>query len=108
MSVSPYITWSPIDDTSAIATMSYKGSKGSGTFYFNKNGDFIKFSALRFKGNEPDAQRYEWVMQVEDYQTFEGIKVPSKMNATWKLENKNWTWLKLEIADIQYNKNAIR
>ncbi|MCK4699586.1 MAG: hypothetical protein KAT38_04615, partial [Bacteroidales bacterium] len=56
--LSQYITWEAIDSLSAKATMNYKGTTGSGTFYFNEQGDFVKFSALRYKGNEADAQRY--------------------------------------------------
>lgn len=106
LAISPYITWQEINDTTAYATMEYKGTKGSGIFYFNSEGDVIQYSALRFMGNEPDAKRYEWVISVNEYKTFEGIKVPSKMAATWKLENKDWTWLKLEIKDIKFNKNV--
>lgn len=108
LALSSYITWEQIDENTAKATMTYKGTSGSGTFYFNKSGDFIKFSALRFYGNEPDAKRYEWLLDVLDYKSFEGIKVPSKMTATWKFENQDWTWLKLEITDIKYNSNACR
>ncbi|MBZ9731008.1 hypothetical protein LB467_15040 [Salegentibacter sp. JZCK2] len=106
LALSPYITWQELDDTSARATMNYKGTKASGTFYFNAYGDFIKFSAFRYKGNEPDAKRHNWVLLVKEHKTFDGIKVPSKMTATWELENKDWTWLKLEIIDIKYNENA--
>lgn len=91
LALSPYITWQEINETSATATMDYKGTKGSGTFYFNTEGNIIKFSALRYKGNEPDAKRYNWVLLVEEYKTFEGIKVPSKMTATWELEKADWT-----------------
>ena len=108
LALSPYITWQEVDKYTATATMDYNGTKGSGTFYFNAEGDFVKFSALRYKGNEPDAQRYEWVLLVDERKTFEGINVPSKMTATWKLEKEEWTWLKLEIEDLAYNKNATR
>lgn len=107
LALSPYITWQKIDEFTASATMNYNGTTGSGTFYFNAEGDFVKFSAMRYKGNEPDAQRYEWVLLVDEYKTFEGIVIPSKMTATWKLENEDWTWLKLEIEDLKYNDNAI-
>ena len=108
LAISPYITWQEADENSAMATMDYKGTKGSGTFYFNSEGDFVKFSAMRFRGNEPDAERQEWVLLVEEHRTFDGIKVPSKMTATWKLEEGDWTWLKLEIVDIKYNEDATR
>jgi hypothetical protein len=106
LALSPYITWEQIDDNTAKATMTYKGTSGSGTFYFNSNGDVIKFSALRYKGNETNAKRYHWEMNILDYKIFEGIKVPAKMTSTWKLDEKDWTWLKLEVTDIKYNKNA--
>lgn len=107
LALSPYITWEAIDDYSAKATMKYKGTNGSGTFYFNEMGDFTKFVALRFKGNKEDAKRYPWVLTVDDYAEFEGIKVPSKMKATWKLDEGDWTWLDLEITTIKYNIDKI-
>jgi len=106
LALSPYITWEQIDENTAKAKMTYKGTSGSGTFYFNSNGDVIKFSALRFNGNDADAKRRNWEMNILDYKKFEGIKVPAKMTSTWKLDDKDWTWLKLEVTDIKYNKNA--
>jgi len=47
--LSPYISWEAIDDLSAKAKMEYKGTIGSGTFYCNKQGDFVKYSAQRYK-----------------------------------------------------------
>ena len=32
-----------------------------------------------------------------------GIKIPTKIEVTWMLENGSWTWLDLEITDIRYN-----
>lgn len=103
MALSPYIIWEEIDDNSAKATITYKGTSGSGTFYFDFTGNVIKFSALRYKGNESDAKRHEWEMNISDYKIFEGIKVPAKMKSTWKLDKKDWTWLKMEVTDIKYN-----
>ena len=53
--------------------------------------------------NEADAQRYEWVITVKKHSIENGIKIPTKMEVTWRLENGNWTWLDLEITDIRYN-----
>jgi len=106
LALNPNITWEQIDDNTAKATMTYKGTTGSGTFHFNSNGEVKYFSALRFKGNESDAKRHEWEMKIEGYKIFEGIKVPAIMTATWKLDKEDWTWLKLEVTKIEYNKNA--
>lgn len=101
--LSPYIKWESIDAFSAKASMSYNGTKASGIFYFNKNGDFIKYSALRYKDNKFDAKRYEWIIDVTEHAIMEGVKIPIKMTVTWKLENGDWTWLEIEITNIKYN-----
>ena len=101
--LSPYIKWETIDSLSARATMSYQGTEGSGIFYFNKIGDFVKFSALRYMGNEENSERKEWIVTANKIQEVNGVRIPIKMEATWKLNSYSWTWLKLEIEDIQYN-----
>lgn len=108
LAVSPHIVWKSISKHKAKATMTYQGTSGSGTFSFNDDGEMIEFSAMRFKDNVSGAKRYEWLLTIDDYSVFEGIKVPSRMQATWKLDEGDWTWLKLEIADLQYNTHALR
>lgn len=106
MALSKYISWEPINDTIAGATLTYKGKSGSGVFYFSPEGDFIRFTAQRFKDNAPDARKYEWIIEAEDYKIFEGIRIPSRLTATWRLEDRDWTWLKLEITGLKYNFQA--
>lgn len=102
LAVSPFITWEEIDESSAGAMMDYKGTIGSGKFFFSPEGDVVKYSALRYNGNRANSKRYEWIMDIYDYSTFDGIKVPSKMEATWRFDDGDWTWLKLYISDIKY------
>lgn len=103
LALNPLIRWESADEFSATATMHDKGTSGSGTFYFDENGDFVKFTALRFKGNKEEARRHLWILTVSEYAIFEGIKVPSRMQASWQMDHETWTWLKLEICDIKYN-----
>ncbi|MCT4581626.1 MAG: hypothetical protein N4A35_09435 [Flavobacteriales bacterium] len=104
LALSPFISWQTIDHYTAKATMSYKGVTGSGTFYFNQDYQVTQFKALRFKDNTNDAQRIEWLIDVQNYHTFDaGIEVPSTISSTWKLNEQNWTWLHLEVTDLKYN-----
>jgi hypothetical protein len=93
-----------VDPLTARAVIESHGTRGEGLFHFNEEGDFVKFSAMRFKGNEEGAKRYEWVIEVQEYAVFEGIRVPSLMTATWKLEEGDWTWLEMKILDVKYNR----
>lgn len=101
--LSPYITWEEIDPLTARATMEYNGTKESGIFHFNKNGEVIQYSALRYKGNETHSKRYEWVINIREHAIMNGIKIPVKMTSTWRLEQGDWTWLDLEITEINYH-----
>ncbi|WP_372947544.1 DUF6544 family protein [Mariniphaga sp.] len=101
--VSPHISWQELDPHSAKATMNFKETSGSGNFYFNSEGIFEKFVAMRYYGNAKDAKRYEWIITAQEHAEFNGIKIPSKLEATWMLDSGPWTWLKLEIAEVDYN-----
>lgn len=101
--ISPYIKWESINDSSAKATITYKGITSSGIFFFDLSGCFKKFSAMRFMSGEEDAQLKEWIIEVKETEVRNGIKIPTKMTATWKLDTGDWTWLLLEIMDVSYD-----
>ncbi len=101
-SLSQYINWETIGDHSARAIMEYKGTKGSGEFHFDENGNFEKFVAMRYKDSN-DAEPTEWTVTATKTRERNGIKIPIECEASWKLKNGKWTWLRLKIMDIQYN-----
>ncbi len=101
--LNPYIKWEEIDEKSAKATMSYKGTIGSAVYYFNKEGELTQFVALRYY-NFNDSEPKEWIGKVLDYHTFNGIRIPSIMEATWILESGEFTWYKFEIYGVEFNK----
>jgi hypothetical protein len=107
LALSRHIEWKYLSESTAQATLTYKGASGRGIFHFNDEGDFTRFSAMRFMGNDPEAPRREWILDVQEYATFEGLYIPSLMTATWKLEDSDWTWLQLRIEEVQYNEQAV-
>jgi len=98
----PYIEWESINERQARAKMLYGGIEAGGIFTFRENGDFERFEAMRFYGADPDGDRKPWILTVQEYAHFEGVRVPSQLEATWELETGAWTWLKLEVEEIQY------
>ncbi len=59
---------------------------------------------MRYKGNTPEAKKMEWVVTALSYATFDGIRVPDEVEATWRLDEGPWTWLKLKVDEITYGK----
>ena len=105
--LSAYIRWQPIDAQSAKAIMTYKGVTGSVTFHFNKSGDLTGCFAYRYKGGGKEGTLEKWVVSSKSYATINGIRIPIKSEATWKLKNGNFTWYKLEITDVSFNDAAV-
>ncbi|GAA5225387.1 hypothetical protein GCM10025777_60180 [Membranihabitans marinus] len=101
-SLSEYIKWEAINDNSARATMEYNGTKGSGVFHFDIDGNFEKFVAMRYQDSN-DAEPTEWTVTATKTEERNGIKIPVECEASWELESGKWTWLKLKITDIKYN-----
>lgn len=101
--ISPYVTWERIDETTAKATLSYKGTTGSGVFSFDDNGNVRKFSALRYMGSDDKAERREWIIEATEHKIMDGVKVPANCQATWKLDDGDWTWAIFEVTEIHYN-----
>lgn len=100
--LSGYIKWEAIDDYSAKATMHYGSTKASGIFHFTKNGGLEKFEADRYYINQNKSSLEKWIVTCIDYKTIDGIRIPVKNNVTWKLSEGDFTWLELEITDIQF------
>lgn len=100
--LSPYINWESIDNYSVKASMNYRGTSASGIFTFNENGDFVKFSTLRYLGNNPNSKRYDWVINAIERIEINGISIPTKLDVNWLLDDGIWKWLEIEILDIKY------
>lgn len=97
-----YINWEEIDQHTAKATLRYRNTTGSGIFYFDENGRFTQFVAERYMGSGKEAKKHLWTVKALDYHEFDGIKLPSKCNATWKLENEDWTWAEFEVREVTF------
>lgn len=99
-----YVSWEEIDEFSAKATLAIDGEEVSGIFRFSENGEMKSFEAERYYGGGQDAALQRWVVETVESSTFDGYRVPGKSSVTWKLPEDDFTWLQLEITDLEVNK----
>lgn len=97
-----YISWEGIDDLSARAILSYEGMTVEAVFYFNEKGMLEKIEALRYKENGEKAKRMPCIGEIKAYETFNGMKIPIKIDITWLLNGEEYTWYKLEIFNYYF------
>lgn len=102
--LSPYIHWEALGAFSAKATMHYKGVSGSIIFDFNKEGDMIACYADRYMGGGKNAGLEKWQVVAKEHAFMDGFRIPVRLEATWKLKSGDFTWYKLEITGVEYNK----
>jgi len=101
-----YIQWKQLDAATAEATMTYGGITAPGWFKFDEDGDVVSFQAERYYDRKGGATLENWFIQIEpnSYKEFEGVRIPARSAVTWKLKEGDFTWYKLEITDINYNR----
>lgn len=98
-----YITWEAINDTSAKATMSYKGVTASGIFTFNEQGEVLSFEAERYGEFDGEYRLETWTCVIQDHQEFNGINVPSQGDLIWKLDSGDFHWYHFVVRELEYN-----
>jgi hypothetical protein len=103
-----YISWEQINSTSARATMSYGGVTASALFRINEQGQVKRIEAERYYDRKEGATLEMWLITIDadSYQEFEGIRVPTRAQVTWRLVEGDFTWYKLEMTDLAYNGRA--
>lgn len=102
LALSPHIGWQSTGPLSARARLRQGDLEVQGDFYFNEAGDFIRFECQRYMGEEQGSPRRNWVLSVQEYRDFDGLRLPAKMQATWELPEGRWTWLKLELSEAEF------
>jgi hypothetical protein len=104
--LSNYIQWKEVDSLTARAVMTYAGISDSALIKFDTNGDMVSFETWRYYDRKSGATLEDWLVQVEPggYREFEGIRIPAISTVTWKLKEGDFTWLKLKLTEVHYNK----
>jgi len=95
--LSAHIDWEPIDSHAAKAHFQVGNTRVSGIFHFNEAGEVQQFQTMRYRGNDPQAEREPWVIDVQKTDMHHGFRIPVAVTITWKLKERDWTWMKLEV-----------
>ncbi|MCC5867846.1 MAG: hypothetical protein JJU27_04980 [Gammaproteobacteria bacterium] len=105
------VAWSPIDEHSALATLTDRGTSVSLKFYFNELGEATGiYSAGRFGQFDGRYKKVPWQGHFRDYRDQAGMRVPGYgevgwyadgvLQLVWKGDIKNARYqFKSEVAD---------
>jgi hypothetical protein len=102
--LAPYITWGPVDNRRAKATLAFKGVTVSAVFEFDERGRFAGMTAQRYYGGE---SLETWVIPVTEWKTIRGIEMPVRGGAVWRLAGGDFDYYQWEIVDVETNRSSL-
>jgi len=105
--LSEYIQWEPIDSNSAKATISYQGVTASAVIHFNEKGELTNFVAERYRDVGGKFVMETWSTPIKGYKEIKGIRIPFKGEGVWNLSSGDFSYIRLEVTDIEYNNSSI-
>ncbi|QPC83493.1 hypothetical protein G4Y79_03670 [Phototrophicus methaneseepsis] len=98
----PRVRWEAVDAQTARMIVPFEEDKeDSFTLHFNPaTGLLSHMEAMRWR-DAKDTEKIRWLLDMEGWASFKGIKVPSPCSVTWEKDGK--PWLVCYIEDIAYN-----
>ena len=99
------IRWEGMDDKSAKATISDKGVTASAILYFNEKGELKNFVGERFCSLT--GKNETWSTPISEYKEINGIRIPIKGEGVWNLSFGDFSYIQVEITDIEYNNPSL-
>lgn len=93
------LSWSPIDARTAGLTFKYNGMSLYYKVSFNDKYEIVEFETTRSMGeNRPET----WIGRAKDYKDFNGVIIPSKITAFWRLEGVDYSYAEFFIKEIEF------
>ncbi len=101
---SEYVSWQDMGGNRAKVTLSVHGLTASGIFTFNERGQIISFETRdRYRESGGRYYKEQWKVYYKDYKDYSGIRIPSKVEAEWSLENWNYKYASLTVEEVEYD-----
>lgn len=94
------LQWTAIDSQSAKLDFNYNDFSLTYIVTFNSVGEITELQAKRYMG---EGNLETWVGKVSDYKEINGILVPKKIEAIYKLPKGDYSYAKFRVCKIEYD-----
>jgi hypothetical protein len=96
------VSFEAVDDSSALVTLTDHGRTATATMFFDTQGRLTGFVAKRYRtadSGDPET----WSTPVTGYGEFEGLRLPTRGKAIWKLPSGDLEYIDVTITDLRYH-----
>ena len=96
------IAFEAVDNSSARVTLTDRGRTATATLVFDEQGRLTDFVAKRYRA--ADASDPEtWSTPVTGYGEFEGLRLPARGKAIYKLPGGDLDYIEVTVTDLRYD-----
>ena len=92
-----------VDATSARVTLTDHGKTATATLFFDSAGRLTNFVARRYAIAGKSRDLRTWSVPVSGYGKFEGLKLPVRVKAVWKLTEGDREDIDVTLTDLRYD-----
>ncbi len=95
------VRWETINGTTALLVVPFGDQEDTLTIFFDPDTGLLQMmEAMRYR-EATDEEKISWRIGILGWQTFQGLRIPTSVSATWMDEGTPWAIFNAE--DIAYN-----
>lgn len=99
-----YVSWAPVDERRAHATLRVGGREVTATFEFGADGFPARFLAQRYRDVDGVGVLTPFAGSTRDFRDVGGVKVPFRLAATWLLEGGPLEYASWEVERVELDR----
>ena len=92
------VSFEAVDARSARVILTHGGRTASGTLFFDREGRLTEFVARRYDGTNLET----WSVSIAAYGQFEGLNLPVRGKAAWKLAEGDQEYIDVTITELHH------
>ncbi len=97
------ISWQPIGETSAVASIESGEQRVEAEFRFDTDGRVIDFAADRYREVDGEFVMTPWSTPIIEYGVFDGMELPSAGSAVWSLNGSGFEYIRINVIGIRHH-----
>jgi len=99
-----YVTWAPLDEGSARATLRVGGREVSATFHFGPDGLPARFTAERFRDVDGKGVLTPFTGSCADFREVDGVRVPFRLGASWVIDGAPLPYAQWQVERVELDR----
>ena len=104
--LSDYIQWEAIDAHSAKAMYHEPRISVSAVLHVNEQGQPTQITTDRFMEEHGHYRLTPWSGQSNEYREVDGMRIPTRIEASWHLASGEFSYFRCKITEIEFNQSG--